>query len=481
MTPAIVARLLSRLIAIVAVLMLAPVGLASWEGDDRALRAYSLSAALTAVVALILGAFGRRAGSDFHRKDAIVTVSFIWVALGFFGGLPFVLEGSIPQASAAVFEAVSGFTTTGATVVADVDGLSRATNLWRCLSHWVGGMGIVVLFVAVFPTLGVGARHLFRNEVAGPISGNLRPKIKQTALTLWWIYGGLTALCALMFYLAGMPGYDAICHAFSTMGTGGFSTRTASIAAYQSAAVEWTCIVFMAIAGLNFGLFYEAVTNKPSVLWRNYEVRFYLLLNVLLVIVVFLGIADRHESLHDGLRASVFQTVAVTTTTGFMTEDFDTYPNIGRFLLFMAMFIGACGGSTAGGIKVSRFYALLKLIGRELRSAVQPQAVVAVRLGLQPVPETIVRGILVFFVAYMFIFAVAAAVLVLLGLDLVSAMSATVACLSSVGPGLGDVGPSQNYMGVPPIGKLVLSGCMIAGRLEIFALAAVLLPETWRR
>ncbi len=476
-----VARLTARLLGIIAMLMLAPAGLAFFDADPDALRAYATSSALTMGVALGLAAFGRRAGDDLHRKDAIGTVALTWLLLGMFGGLPFVLEGSIEHPASAIFEAVSGFTTTGATVVADVDLLSRATNLWRCLSHWIGGMGIVVLFVAVFPTLGVGAKHLFRSEVAGPITSGLRPKIKQTALALWWIYGGLTVICGAMLMVAGMPLYDAVCHAFSTLGTGGFSTRTASIGYYKSPAIDWIIAGFMLIAGLNFGLFYDAVRGRIGTVWRNYEVRFYLLVNALIALVIFLGIADRHETLHDGVRASVFQTLAVTTTTGFMTEDFDTYPNFARFLLFLAMFMGGCAGSTAGGIKVSRVFALLKLCARELRTVVQPQAVISVRLGHHAVPESVLRGILVFSVAYMMLFAAASAVMVLLGLDLISATSATIACLSSIGPGLASVGPTQNYELVPPIGKLVLSLCMIAGRLEIFVLAAVLSPETWRR
>ncbi len=476
-----VARLTSRLLSIVAMLMLVPATLAFFDGDTDALSAYVTSAMLTLLVSAMLAYFGRGASEELHRKDAIGTVALTWVLLGLFGGLPFVFEGSISHPASAIFEAVSGFTTTGATVVADVDGLSRATNLWRCLSHWIGGMGIVVLFVAVFPTLGVGAKHLFKSEVSGPITAGLRPKIKQTALALWWIYGGLTVLCFALLWLAGMSPYDAACHAFSTLGTGGFSTRTASIGAFNSATIDWIIALFMLIAGLNFGLFYAAARGRPNLLWKNYEVRFYLLINAVVAFVVFLSISDRHVDALTSMRHAVFQTLAVTTTTGFMTEDFDTYPNIARYLLFLAMFMGGCAGSTAGGIKVSRVFALLKLFARELRAVVQPAAIIPVRLGRTAVPEPVLRGILVFVAAYLMLYAAASAVMVLLGLDIVTAMSATIACLSSIGPGLGDVGPSQNYEFIPPIGKLVLSLCMIAGRLEIFVLFAVLSPEAWRR
>ncbi|MEY3014711.1 MAG: hypothetical protein RIT45_3446 [Pseudomonadota bacterium] len=481
MNPRAVARLTSRLLSIVALLMLAPLALAFVDSHADAIRGYGLSAALTLAVAGVLGFVGRHAKEDLHRKDAIGTVALTWLLIGLFGGLPFVLEGSIAHPASAIFEAVSGFTTTGATVVSDVDGLSRATNLWRTLSHWIGGMGIVVLFVAVFPTLGVGAKHLFRSEVAGPTTGGLRPRIKQTALALWWIYGGLTLLCAALLWLAGMSVYDAICHAFSTLGTGGFSTRTASIGHWQNPTIDWITSAFMLVAGLNFGLYYDAVRGRPAELFRNYEVRLYLLVNVLIAGVVFLGISDRHGDALTSLRHAVFQTLAVTTTTGFMTEDFDTYPNFARYLLFLAMFMGGCAGSTAGGLKVSRVYAALKLCARELRGVVQPQAIISVRLGRHAVPEPVLRGILVFIVAYFLIYAAASAFMVLLGLDLTTAMSATVACLSSIGPGLSDVGPSQNFAFIPPIGKIVLSLCMIAGRLEIFVLLAILSPEAWRR
>ena len=481
MNPRVVARLTSRLLALVAALMLAPVAIAWLDGDERAGIAYATTAAITVLAAGLLAMVGRGSGAGLHRKDALGTVALIWLLLGVFGGLPFMLEGAIVDPASAVFEAVSGFTTTGATVVADVGALSRATNLWRCLSHWIGGMGIIVLFVAVFPQLGVGARHLFRNEVAGPTSGALRPRIKQTALALWWIYGGLTLLCGLCLMAAGMDVYDALCHALSTLGTGGFSTRTASLGHWESAAIHWITAAFMLIAGLNFGLFYEVVRGRPGALLGNYEVRFYLLVNAFVAAVVLVGIAGRHPDLGTAARHAVFQTLAVTTTTGFMTEDFDKYPDIARYLLFLAMFMGGCAGSTAGGLKVSRVYAIIAMCGRELRTMVQPRAVVAVRLGRHVVPETVLRGILVFVVAYFGLFALASAFMVMQGLDLLTAMSATVACLSSIGPGLAGVGPSQNYAFVPPAAKLVLSLCMIAGRLEIFVLLSILSPEAWRR
>ncbi|MEM6991129.1 MAG: TrkH family potassium uptake protein [Myxococcota bacterium] len=476
-----VAALTGLLVALVALMMAAPLVLAIYDGDAHAALGYSTAMAATALVGLILRRWGGKESTDIHRKDALGVVALTWLCLGIFGGLPFLIEGSIHNVPAAVFEAVSGFTTTGATVVADVDALSRATNLWRCQMHWFGGMGIVVLFVAVFPQLGVGAKHLFRTEVPGPITEGLRPRIKQTALALWWIYAGLTVLATVMLMVAGLPVYDAVVHAMSTLGTGGFSSRGASIGAYDNAAVEWIVILFMLLAGLNFGLYYGILRGRWRDFFSNYELRFYLLVNAVIIAVVAFSILRMHPAPGDSLRHAAFQTLAVTTTTGFMTEDFEQYPNAARYLLFLAMFMGGCAGSTAGGIKASRVYVLFKVALRELRSLLNPNVVSSVRLGNTTIPASVTWGIVVFVTTYFMIFAFASLILVAEGLDLLTAMSAVVACLSSVGPGLADVGPTQNFGFVPGSGKLLLSFCMIAGRLEIFALFAVFSPECWRR
>lgn len=478
----IVARFSGFLVSIVASLLGAPAILALIDGDARAVAAYTISLLFAFSLALALRHIGRHAkDEEIHRKDAFGIVALTWLAVGLIGGLPFVIEGSIPDLASAIFEAVSGFTTTGATVVGDVDSLSRATNMWRCLMHWVGGMGIVVLFVAVFPQLGVGAKHLFRSEVPGPITSGLRPKIRQTATALWWIYGGLTLLCIVLLVLADMPVYDAICHAMSTLGTGGFSTRSASIGAYDSALIDWIICAFMLVAGLNFGLFYDLLRGNWRNLVRDYELRFYLVVNAAVILLITSTTLDRHHGVFQTFRFAAFQTLAVTTTTGFMTEDFDTYPQVARFALFLCMFMGGCAGSTAGGLKASRVYILSKTVLMELGGLVRPKVVASLRVGRGTVPPEIIRSILTFFAAYMMLFCTTSFALVAMDLELLSAMSATVACLSSVGPGLNDVGPVRNFGFIPSAGKILLSLCMIAGRLEIFALFAVLSPECWRR
>lgn len=482
MNPRAIARMAAPLLVLVGLTMLAPLLLALWDGQMRSAIAYGVSASAAALSGLLASRLGRGVEDDaLHRKDAIGVVVLIWCVMGLFGALPFMVEGALLDPAAAIFEAVSGFTTTGATVVGDIEGLSRATNLWRCEMHWIGGMGIVVLFVAVFPTLGVGAKQLFRNEVPGPTSEGLRPRIRQTATALWWIYGGLTALCALAMIALGMPIFDAICHAMSTLGTGGYSPKAASIGAYHSPAIDWVTALFMLIAGLNFGLYYAAVRGRWRVLYQDPELRFYVLFNLVVTLIVAWAIWPRHAAIGESLRYASFQTLAVTTTTGFMTEDFDTYPNIARYVLFLAMFMGGCAGSTAGGIKVVRVYLLLKVVVREVRSLAAPNVVRRIKIGRAAVPRSVVSGVLVFVVTYFLIFAATSLLLVALDLELVSAMSATVACLSSVGPGLDAVGPAQNFDVVPAVGKLALCFCMIAGRLELFVLLAIFSPEQWRR
>ncbi len=467
---------------LLALMLLTPVLFAvGYDEGGRTIAAYGGSALAAAVCAVGLFVLGRGATSELHRKDALGTVALTWLGLGVFGGLPFLIEGSIPNVPGALFEAVSGFTTTGATVVGDVDNLSMATNFWRCFMHWIGGMGIVVLFVAIFPQLGVSAKQLFKSEAPGPVTEGLRPRIKQTAFTLWLIYTALTVLCMLLLWLAGMSPYDALAHAMSTLGTGGFSTRGASIAFYKSALIDWILIVFMLIAALNFGLYYSAMLGNWREIVRNSEVRFYLMLNLVVTGVVTLCILPRHDGVLESVRYAAFQVLAVTTTTGFATEDFDTYPNIARYTLFLCMFIGGCAGSTAGGMKGIRALVLMKLALRELRLVLQPNELVPVRVGRSVYGEAVLHGILVFSVTFLLLWAVGSLGLVALGLDLDSAMSATIACLASVGPGLGDVGPSRNFGFVPGAGKLMLCVLMIAGRLEIFALFAVLHPNCWRR
>lgn len=477
----VVASVSAQILVMLAAALLAPLGVATFDGDMAAMRGFGVSWLAVVACASVLRYFGRNAPTELHRKDALGVVALTWIALGVFGGLPFVVEGSIPDIPSALFESVSGFTTTGATVVGNVDELSRATNLWRCLMHWLGGMGVVVLFVAVFPKLGVGGKLLFQTEAPGPMTEGLRPHIKQTALALWWVYSSLTIAATLALWGLGMPIFDAVIHAMSTLGTGGYSSRGASIGAYQDPRIDWVVSAFMLVASLNFGLFYSVIRGNWRDLWRNGELRFFLSINAAVIGVIAVLILPKHPEFLDALRYATFQTLAVTTTTGFMTEDFDTYPELARYLLFLCMFMGGCAGSTSGGIKASRIYILLVAIWRELDSLVSPNKVSLVRVNGQTVAPRVLERVAMFVFAYFILLGGGALTLVLCGMDIVSSISGALACLSSVGPGLGLVGPSQNFGFIPGAGKMVLCMCMIAGRLEIFALFALFRPESWRR
>jgi len=476
-----VLRISGLLLLVIAFMTLAPLGIAIADGVPRAILAYALGGTLMALTAWFMLRFGRRSEPVIERRDAFGIVALTWFALGIFGAIPFLIEGAVERPAEAFFEAVSGFTTTGATVIGDVEALSRATNLWRCLMHWIGGMGIVVLFVAVFPHLGIGARQLFMAESPGPLNEGLRPRIKQSALTLWWIYAAITGACALVYALGGMSTYEALCHAMSTLATGGFSTRARSIASFDSPLIEWSTCFFMLAAGLNFGLYDALLRGRARLAVRDSEARFFLILNVLIILLTFLLTMARHSSVEEALRKSTFQILAVTTTTGFSTDDFDTYPDIIRWILFLAMFMGGCTGSTAGGLKVFRVLVALKVVVKEVRLSVEPAAIMAIRVGTKALPSTIVGAILVFIVSFLVLFLTATSLLIAFGLDFVSASSAVVSCMSSVGIGLGRVGPTHDFGFISSPGLFVLSFIMIAGRLEIFALLAAFSPAAWRR
>lgn len=477
-----VLRVGGSLLGVLTVFLFVPLGIALWDANERSILAYAVTIGITLVVAQLFRQLGRSAVDvPLHRKDAFGIVGLIWICLAGFGAVPLLIDGAVTDVPGAIFESMSGFATVGATVISDIDGVSRASNMWRCLMHWIGGMGIVVLFVAVFPSLGVGAKQLFRTEVPGPTSEGMRPRVRHTALILWWLYAGLTGLCTLLLWLFGMGIFDAVAHAFTALATGGFSTRTASAGAFDDPALHWILSAFMFIGATNFALYYVAARGRWRELWDNTELRFYVSANLFVIAIITLSILGRHESVGDDLRHAVFQTVAVSTTTGLMTDDFDKYPDIARNLLFGLMFMGGCAGSTAGGLKAVRLVILNKVAAAEVRHVVSPQLITPVRLGNAVIPPHVVSAILVFVTAYLGIFVAASIALTALEVPFVTAMSASVACLSGIGPGLDAVGPTQNYAGIPGAGKLILSFCMIAGRLEIFALFALFTRDCWRR
>lgn len=415
-------------------------------------------------------------------KDGFLLVTCSWIVMTIFGSLPFIISGYIPSFTDAFFETMSGFTTTGASILQTVEQLPHGLLFWRSFTHWLGGMGIIMLSLAILPMLGIGGMQLYRAEVPGPIPDKLSPRLHETAKILWAVYGLISLVLVLILLLGGMSFFDALCHTFAAMATGGFSTHTTSISYFQSVFIEIALVVFMILAGLNFSLHYKALRGNPGCYWKNDETRYFL------GIIVFCSIAialsnyfSGVESLGTAFRNSVFQVVSIITTTGFCTTDFEHWTAFGQIILFVLMFIGGCAGSTAGAIKVMRLVLLVKQSLADLKKYYHPSAVIPVRLDSRAVSPEIVTSVLTFILVFIMVFTLSSLVLTLLGLDLVTAMSAVAATLGNVGPGLGTVGPTDNFGHIPIAGKWLLSFCMLLGRLEIYTVLVIFRSSFWKK
>jgi trk system potassium uptake protein TrkH len=406
-----------------------------------------------------------------------------WLSAPLFGCLPFYFSTYFPTFTDAFFEAASGFTTTGATVLPQMEVLPRGLQLWRIFSQWLGGMGIVLLGIAILPLLGVGGMHLYRAEFSGAKSEKLKPRITETALSLWRIYLALTLVEYFALRWAGMGSFEALCHAFSTLGTGGFSTRTASIGGFGSPAVEYIVIVFMFLAGVNFARQYQLwVERRPRTFFFDVEVRTYVLVIGLATLAILISLVWQNGyPIEAGLRSALFQVTSIVTTTGFVTQDYEGWRPLPQLILLALMFSGGCTGSTAGGLKVSRMVLLLKVVMREFKRMVERRGVFAIRLGEQIVPEETIRSLLnLVYLAFLVNF-LSCLLLAALGVDVLTSIAAVAASMFNIGPGLGGVGPADNYGHLPVLAKWILSGCMIAGRLEFYTALVVLTPAFWRK
>lgn len=462
--------------------MLLPAGWGVLRGGDG-VTALVLSAGLTLGCGAALAVFCGRPRHELSKREGLLLVVVAWLAVSGFGCLPFFLSPQFRSFSDAFFEAASGFTTTGATVLDRVETLPEPVQLWRCLSHWLGGMGIVLLGVAVLPLVGHGGMQLYRAEFSGAKSEKLKPRIAETARSLWRIYLALTAALFAALVLAGLSPFEALCHAFSTLGTGGFSTRTRSVAGFGSPLVEWILIVFMLLAGLSFVLHYRLlVERRVREALGDVELRGYLALVALGTLVVSVSLVeDNGYAPGRALRAALFQVTSIVTTTGFVTDDFERWAPLPQVVLLALMFVGGCTGSTAGGLKTARLLLLAGVVDREFKRMVEPRGVFAVRLGGKVVAEPTIQSLLN--LVYLALVVNFAAVLALagLGVDVLTSISAVAASMFNVGPGLGAVGPADHYGHLPWLAKWVLSGCMIAGRLEFYTVIVILTPAFWRK
>ncbi len=461
--------------------MLPPLALCLVAGEAPApfLLAGSVTAGLGAVLLVVCP----RPARDLSQREGLLLVLVVWLSVGLFGCLPFLFSPDFAGFTDAFFEATSGFTTTGATILAEVERLPRGLQLWRCLTHWLGGMGIVLLGIAVLPLLGVGGMPLYRAEFSGARSEKLKPRITETALALWKIYVALTLLELLALRGAGMGWFDALCHSFSTLGTGGFSTRTASIEAFDSPLIEAIIVVFMFLAGANFTLHYRLwVERRAGRVLRDVELRFYSLaiLAATAVISVSLVALNGYEPLR-AVRSALFQVTSILTTTGFATDDFEAWRPLPQLMFLAMMFTGGCTGSTAGGLKASRILLLLKVVSREFKRMVERRGIFAIRLGDRVIPEETIRSLLsLVYLAFLVNFA-ACLLLAASGVDVLTSIAAVAASMFNVGPGLGSVGPTENYAHLPALAKWVLSFCMIAGRLEFYTVLVIVSPAFWRK
>lgn len=480
-----VSRVLGFLLIVAAISLLLPliVDLIYAEGDWPH---FLLSALIGAAVGVVLMLIGRGARGLRHREGfAIVTLG--WLSVGLLGAVPFMLTGTIPGFTDAVFESVSGFTTTGSTIMTAIEEVGSGHHgvlFWRSLTQWLGGMGIVVLALAILPLLGVGGMQLFRAEAPGPSPDRITPRIRETARLLWGVYLLITGAEVLLLATVGRIGlFDAVCHALTTMATGGFSTLDASVGGFGSPAVEWIIILFMFLAGTNFSLHYLVLHGKAGAYWRDDEFRFYLKVlagSVALLMAVLLP-AGLFAGFGDSLRAAAFQVVSICTTTGYCTADYALWPPLAHILLLLLMALGGCAGSTGGGVKMMRVLLLLKHALVEMRKMQHPRAVYTVWFNERPVPPQLVTNVLGFFLLFMLVFVGGALVLTLAGRDIVTAVGATAATLGNIGPGLGLVGPSCNFAFMAPLEKWLLTGLMLIGRLEIYTVLVLLLPGTWRK
>lgn len=445
---------------------------ASWFFGESALP-YLYSGAVTLVYGLPIALGVQPDDRRLRTRDGFVVVTGGWLLASLFGGLPYVFADLLGP-NDAFFEAASGFTTTGATVLSGLDAAPHGMLLWRALTQWLGGMGIIVFTIAVLPLLGIGGMQLFRAEVPGPVTDKLTPRIADTARRLWMIYVGFTIAAGLAYWLAGMEAFDALCHALTTLSTGGFSTHDASLAAFAPAA-QWVAIVFMLVSGMNFALHYRLLVGRFGEVSRDLELRLYLGL-ILAACAAALAVQEQA-----GLRDAAFQVVSIVTTTGYATADYEQWKPAAQFLLFHLLLVGGMAGSTAGGIKTLRFLLGASALRTFVWRLTHPHAVRGVRYAGRPVSEDVVSGVAVFFLAYLAIGVSVGALVSVYDYDLVTSMSASFSALGNVGPGLGAVGPSDTYAHFPPVVKFALSLSMLAGRLEIFTMLVILEPHFWRR
>ena len=476
----IVGFVLGRIFWIEAVLMLCPMACSALFGEWDIVLSFLWPALVLVALGMLLGLRQPR-NTTIYARDGLVIVALVWVLMSVFGALPFMISGEIPSFFDAFFEMVSGFTTTGSTILTDVEAMSRGLLFWRSFSHWVGGMGVLVFAMAVLPMTDGRAMHLMRAEVPGPTVGKISSKLQDSAKILYEIYFVLTVVEVIILCLGGMPLYDALIHSFGTAGTGGFSNKALSVGAYNNPFFEIVIGVFMLLFGINFNLYYFILLRHFRDVFRSEELRVYLGIVAFATITITINIASLYDNVGTALRMAFFQVASVMTTTGYATTDFNLWPNYARTVLMLLIFIGACAGSTAGGLKVSRIIIFFKAAKQDLNRMVHSHAITTVRFEGKPLDEKTLRGVHNYFNIYMLIFSASVLLASLDGMDLITTVTAVATCFNNVGPGLELVGPMGSFADFSDPVKLLLSFDMLAGRLELYPMLALFSPRLWRK
>ena len=478
-----VLHLISYMIFVIGGAILCCAGISLLYHDDFSVVMSLVYSGVVALVFALICWGGTRGDINLTRRDGFGIVTFGWLLAAVFGALPYLFSGVITHPVPALFETLSGFTTTGASVLSNLEEIPRGIHFWRALTHWFGGMGVLVLCVAILPFLGVGGMQIFRAEVPGPAKDRLTPRITTTAKLLWGVYALLTLVETLLLrYAGGMDWFDALCHSFGTVATGGFSTRSASIGAYDSPVIDGIIIAFMFLSGINFTLHYHALTGKPGRYFKNSEFRVYLGLILLATAFITINVWNSgYASFSRCVRDALFTTTSVITTTGFCTADFDLWPNASRYLLIVLMFVGGCAGSTSGAIKLLRINVIFKKMFREIRLFMRPMSVIEMKYDGRVVESDTVSHIAAFIFMYLSTFVVAVLLMCLCTPDIDTAASSVATTLGGVGPGLNAVGASQNFSAIPNWGQLVLIVCMLLGRLEFYTVFLLFLPGFWKK
>jgi trk system potassium uptake protein TrkH len=451
--------------------------------DDGSAGWFWQSLAVSIFLGLILLAIGgRESDREARYRDSLAIVGLTWFLVSLLGSLPYIFSGHL-DVFGAIFESFSGFSSTGATVIVDLNTIPRGLLFWRSFSQWLGGMGIIVLMVAVLPFLGVGGQMMLKSETSGPSSDKLRPRVTQTAKILWGLYLSLTVLILLLLLVGGVGFFDALCQALGTISTGGFSNHNESVAFFHSRYVQWVIVIFMFIGSISFSLYWQALKGQWRNLVFNREVMFlfFLVLAVTLISSVALVAEGSMESLGEAFFRSLFQTVSVVSTSGLSTDEWTGWPHLSQAVLFFLFFVGGCSGSTSGGVKCIRWIILVKSINRACRRLIHPRGVFPVRLHDRTLNESVLEGVWQFFLIYFLTMAIVTLTVTALGLDLMTAFTAAVSTLGNIGPALGQVGATGSYADFPSSAKVVLSLCMLLGRLEFYSFVVLFFPEFWRK